>query len=54
MSKDEFERHYDKFIDCDFCGQATRGRVYPDKPTAVYCGACNKVIVNRPVKENDK
>ena len=46
----EYKRYYKDFVSCDFCGQLTRGRVYPEKAHAVFCGACNKVIVNVPVK----
>ena len=44
----DYARHYDDFVDCDFCGQATRGRVYPQTPTAVHCGSCGRIIVNYP------
>lgn len=54
MTERDYERHYDKFVDCDFCGQATKGRIYPDRPTAVHCGACNRVIVNRPLNNGEK
>lgn len=50
----EYERHYNEFVECDFCGQATRGRVYPERPIAVHCGACNRIIVNRPMRESDE
>jgi len=54
MTGKEFKRHYDNYVDCDFCGQATRGRVYPDRPTAVHCGACDRVIVNRPASDGNE
>jgi hypothetical protein len=42
-----YVRHYEKFIECDFCGQQTRGRVYDDEPEKVYCGACNNVMIEK-------
>ena len=35
---------YEAFIECDFCGQQTRGRVY-GKSVNVICGACDAVLL---------
>ena len=35
---------YEGFIDCDFCGQQTRGRVY-NGSHEVKCGACHSVLL---------
>ncbi len=35
---------YEAFIDCDFCGQQTRGRVYNGSDN-VKCGACDAVLL---------
>ena len=35
---------YEAFIDCDFCGQQTRGRVYNGSEN-VKCGACDAVLL---------
>jgi len=40
----EYENFYEEYIDCDFCGQMTRGRVYDDKPNQVYCGSCHGLL----------
>ena len=36
----KFVRFYRDYIECDFCGQLTRGRVYEDSQEIV-CGSCN-------------
>ena len=46
-----YVRHYEKFIDCDFCGQQTRGRVYDDEPEKVYCGACKNVMIEKGIND---
>ena len=35
---------YEGFIECDFCGQQTRGRVYNGSDD-VMCGACDAVLL---------
>lgn len=40
----DFERHYSDFIECDWCGRATRGRIYSEDPLKVRCGSCNRTI----------
>tara|TARA_R100001129_G_C5169762_1_gene204466 strand:- start:269 stop:484 length:216 start_codon:yes stop_codon:yes gene_type:complete len=35
---------YEAFIECDFCGQQTRGRVYTGSDN-VKCGACDAVLL---------
>tara|TARA_R100000773_G_scaffold32177_1_gene27449 strand:+ start:255 stop:497 length:243 start_codon:yes stop_codon:yes gene_type:complete len=35
---------YEAFIECDFCGQQTRGRVYNGSDN-VICGACDAVLL---------
>ena len=51
MTKPEtpYERYYKEYINCDFCGQQTRGRVYDDEPEKAYCGSCNRVIVEKGI-----
>ena len=41
---DKYERYYIDFIECDFCGQSTRGRVYPHS-LEVLCGSCHKPLL---------
>ena len=36
---------YEGFIECDFCGQQTRGRVY-NGSSEVKCGACHAVLLD--------
>jgi hypothetical protein len=36
---------YEGFINCDFCGQQTRGRVY-NGSHEVKCGACHAVLLD--------
>lgn len=44
MSSPQFVQIYAKHIECDFCGQLTRGRVYQGS-NVVVCGACNKPLM---------
>lgn len=56
MTEDNFERYYIDFIECDFCGQSTRGRVYPHS-LSVLCGACHKPLMelsDENKEEDDK
>jgi hypothetical protein len=39
-----YVRFYKDFVECDFCGQQTRGRVY-EGSQQVTCGACNAVLI---------
>lgn len=50
----DYQRHYEDFVECEWCGQLTRGRIYPAQPTAVQCGGCKKVIVNVPTGKDSK
>ena len=53
---DKFDRYYIDFISCDFCGQPTRGRVYPHS-LEVLCGACHAPLLelsNEKKEEDDK
>ena len=36
---------YEGFVECDFCGQQTRGRVYSGSQQ-VKCGACHAVLLD--------
>ena len=47
----DYEHHYPKHVECDMCGQMTRGRVYRKAPDLVLCGACNKPIIGNITKE---
>ena len=39
-----YVRFYRDYVECDFCGQQTRGRVY-EGSQQVTCGACHSVLV---------
>lgn len=39
MPRKDYVRFYDDFVECDFCGQLTRGRVY-EGSQKIECGAC--------------
>lgn len=39
MPRKDYVRFYDDFVECDFCGQLTRGRVY-EGSQQIECGAC--------------
>lgn len=41
--KRDYVRFYDDFVECDFCGQLTRGRVY-DGAQQIECGACGSAF----------
>ena len=41
--KKDYVRFYDDFVECDFCGQLTRGRVY-EGTQKIVCGACDSVF----------
>ena len=56
MTEDNFKRYYIDFIECDFCGQSTRGRVYPHSLSGL-CGACHKPLLessDENKEEDDK
>ena len=38
-----YKRFYGSHIQCDFCGQLTRGRRFA-KGTEVLCGSCSRVL----------
>ena len=45
--RDKYTNFYtddDGHVECDFCGQLTRGRVYDDEPNLVYCGSCHGLL----------
>jgi hypothetical protein len=41
-----WRHHYNYYVECDFCGQHTRGRVYESAKTKVRCGACDRIIAS--------
>jgi hypothetical protein len=41
-----WRHHYNYYVECDFCGQLTRGRVYESAKTKVRCGACDRCIAS--------
>jgi len=47
-----YKRYYVVHTECEWCGQHTRGRIYPTNPTSVICGSCNKEIVRLPSDED--
>ena len=32
---------FHRFVNCDFCGVYTRGRIYEDEPEVIRCGSCH-------------
>jgi hypothetical protein len=50
MAMAEYERHYDEYIECDLCGQQTRGRIYDDARSKVVCGACHGELLESVVR----
>ena len=48
-----YNRFYEGFIECDFCGQQTRGRVYSGSHK-VLCGACHAVLLDISDQSQDK
>ena len=47
-----FVRFYEEHIECDFCGQHTRGRVY-DGTQCVLCGSCGHTLIEVVIPERD-
>lgn len=43
-----FSPHYSEHVECDWCGQHTRGRVYEHKPDVVVCGSCGGLLLELP------
>jgi len=43
MPKKDYVNFYEDFVECDFCGQLTRGRVY-EGAQKIECGACGTVF----------
>jgi hypothetical protein len=43
IPKRDYVRFYDDFVECDFCGQLTRGRVYEGQQK-IECGACGSAF----------
>jgi hypothetical protein len=46
-----FVRFYAEYIECDFCGEPTRGRVY-DGEQEVVCGSCNRALIEVIIPEH--
>ncbi len=46
----DYEQYYDRHVECDFCGQMTRGRIWAEEPTKVKCGACHHVLTEKGTK----
>lgn len=38
-----YRRFYKSHVQCDFCGQLTRGRLFPSE-RVVRCGSCGRVL----------
>ncbi len=38
-----YRRFYKSHVQCDFCGQLTRGRLFPSE-RVVRCGSCDRVL----------
>lgn len=48
----KYVRFYRDFIECDWCGQLTRGRVY-EGTQEIVCGACNSVLYEFETTEEE-
>lgn len=46
-----YVRFWPDFIECDWCGQLTRGRVYEDSGE-VCCGSCKTVLYEFPLTDS--
>jgi len=44
LPKEGYQRYYDSYVECDFCGASTRGRVHVERPHSVVCGSCSRII----------
>jgi len=53
MEKD-YNQYYNKHIECDFCGQMTRGRIWSEDPYKIKCGSCHHILMDleKSVQEN--
>ena len=40
----EYVRFFRNYVECDWCGMSTRGRVYEETQTSV-CSACRKPLL---------
>lgn len=36
-----FDQVYARYINCDFCGQLTRCRIWDEEPEIMRCGGCH-------------
>lgn len=36
----EYTQYYTRHVECDFCGQMTRGRRWATNPHKILCGSC--------------
>ena len=46
-----FVRFYAEYIECDFCGEPTRGRVY-DGEQEVVCGSYHRALIEVIIPEH--
>lgn len=44
-------RFYAEYIECDFCGEPTRGRVYEGEQEVV-CGSCHRTLIEVIIPEH--
>jgi hypothetical protein len=49
---DEFKPFYDQHVECDLCGQQTKGRVYTSAPDLVLCGSCHMPLIGNITKKH--
>lgn len=45
-----YVRFYEEHVECDFCGEYTRGRVY-DATQCVICGSCGHTLIEVVIPE---
>ena len=48
----KYVRFYRDYVECDWCGQLTRGRVY-EGSQEIVCGACEGVMFEFETTEED-
>jgi hypothetical protein len=48
----KYVRFYRDYVECDWCGQLTRGRVY-EGSQEIVCGACSSVMFEFETTEEE-
>ena len=47
----KYTQYYTRHVECDFCGQLTRGRRWATDPNIVRCGSCHGELLKIEVTE---